>query len=295
MEEVAKIKRFVAGLHRRERGGPLAQPEEATRWAPGSQRQVGPAIEIQHLGKSFGANVVLEDINLKIFPGEEVCFIGPTGCGKTLLTKTFNGLLTPSSGRVLAYGKDLAQASRHELEEIRRKIGYVFQGNALFASYLAVDVYDNVSLPLRESPYNYPAANEPQIEARVEEVLKEVGLGKEYFYRTANELSGGQKKRVALARAIAAKPEVVIYDEPTTGLDPQYTKIIIDLIEQLYKSSHNTTIAITHEKKLMKQLGRVVFVYDHKIYFDGKYEEFARSEDPIIKTFLARDDDPCNE
>jgi phospholipid/cholesterol/gamma-HCH transport system ATP-binding protein len=291
MEEVAKIKRFVAGLGRPKRTGSDAQAQEAQRTLGSQERR--PAIGVQHLGKSFGANVVLEDINLKIFPGEEVCFIGPTGCGKTLLTKSFNGLLTPTSGRVLVYGKDLAQADRPQLEEIRKKIGYVFQGNALFVSDLGADIYDNVSLPLRDSPYNYPAPNEAQIEARIEEVLNEVGMGKEYFYRTANELSGGQKKRIALARAIAAKPEIIIYDEPTTGLDPQYTKIIIDLIEQLYKSSHNTTIAVTHEKKLMKQLGRVVFVYDHKIYFDGRYADFAKSEDPVIRTFLARDDDPC--
>jgi phospholipid/cholesterol/gamma-HCH transport system ATP-binding protein len=286
MEQVAKIARLVAGLHRRRRGAPAAHAEEAPP-KPAPKPQAGPVIQVEHLGKSFGANVVLRDISLKIFPGEQVCFIGPTGCGKTLLTKSFNGLLVPDSGRVTVYGKDLAQATPPELEEIRRKIGYVFQGNALFVSDLGVDIYDNVSLPLRDSPYNYPAPNEPQIEARVEEVLKEVGLGREYFYRTANELSGGQKKRVALARAIAAKPEIVIYDEPTTGLDPQYTKIIIDLIEQLYQGSHNTTIAVTHEKKLMHQLGRVVFLYEHKIYFDGKYEDFAKSQDPIIKTFLA--------
>jgi phospholipid/cholesterol/gamma-HCH transport system ATP-binding protein len=293
MEQVARIASFVADLCRRRREGWAANAEGSQR-APGSPRQAGPVIEVDHMGKSFGANAVLQDINLKIFPGEQVCFIGPTGCGKTLLTKSFNGLLKPDLGRVIVYGQDLAEATRPQLEEIRRKISYVFQGNALFVSDLGVDVYDNVSLPLRDGPYNYPAPNERQVEARVEEVLKEIGLGKEFFYRTANELSGGQKKRVALARAIAAKPEIVIYDEPTTGLDPQYTKIIIDLIEQLYQSSHNTTIAVTHEKKLMKQLGRVVFLYDHRIYFDGKYEEFARSEDPLIKGFLARDDDPCD-
>lgn len=248
-----------------------------------------PLIRVEGLCKSFGREPVLENINLTIYPGEELSLIGPTGCGKTVLAKHFNGLLEPDAGRVIVCGIDVAQASAEDMDEIRRRIGYVFQGNVLFASDIAATVYENVSLPLRRDPYDYPAANEAQIEERVAEVLEQVGLGREYFSRAPNELSGGQKKRVALARAIAAKPPVVIYDEPTTGLDPEYTSIIVDLIDALHQAGGNTSIAITHEKKLMRRLGRVVFLKDRRVHFDGSYEDFARSDEPTIVAFLSED------
>jgi phospholipid/cholesterol/gamma-HCH transport system ATP-binding protein len=250
-----------------------------------------PLIRVEGLCKSFAGEPVLENVSLEIHGGEELSLIGPTGCGKTVLAKHFNGLLEPDSGRVTVCGHDVATATPAELEDIRRRIGYVFQGNVLFDSDIAASVYENVSLPLRRDPYDYPAANEAQIEARVAEVLEEVGLGREYFARPPGELSGGQKKRVALARAIAANPPVVIYDEPTTGLDPEYTGIIVDLIDKLHQSSGNTTIVITHEKKLMRRLGRVVFLKGRRVYFDGNYDDFARSDDPVIVSFLAEDED----
>jgi phospholipid/cholesterol/gamma-HCH transport system ATP-binding protein len=248
-------------------------------------------IRVEGLYKSYGGSAVLEDISLEIHGGEELSLIGPTGCGKTVLAKHFNGLLEPDAGRVIVFGHDVAAATPAEMEEICRRIGYVFQGNVLFDSDIASTVYGNVSLPLRRDPYDYPAANEAQIESRVAEVLEEVGLGREYFTRAPSELSGGQKKRVALARAIAPNPPVVIYDEPTTGLDPEYTGIIVDLIDKVHQSSGNTTIVITHEKKLMRRLGRVVFLRDRRVHFDGAYEDFARSGDPVIVSFLAEDDE----
>ena len=192
---------------------------------------------------------------------------------------------------MIVYGKDLSEATQEELEGIRRRIGYVFQGNALFASAISANVYDNVSLLLRPDPYDSPAGNESEIEARVAEILDQVGLGREFFSRTPSELSGGQKKRVAIARAIAPNPPIIIYDEPTTGQDPEYAGIIIDLIDSIYQAGGNTTIAITHERKLMRRLGRVIFLKDRRIYFDGNYEDFLVSKDPMIARFLAKGED----
>lgn len=251
-------------------------------------RTDGPLIKIENLCKSFDGRPVLDNVNLEIRAGEKLSVVGMSGCGKTVLVKHFNGLLTPDSGRVVVCGKDLAEASEHELEDIRKQIGYVFQGNALFASTISSDVYDNVSLPLRSDPYDYPNPKEAEIKQRVIQVLEEVGLGEELLYRSPSALSGGQRKRVAVARAIAPNPMVVIYDEPTTGLDPESTELIINLIDSLYQANHNTNIAITHEVKLMQSLGRVVFMKDGNIYYDGPYDAFTASEDPVIQSFLAK-------
>lgn len=246
-----------------------------------------PIIKVEQLCKSFGDNLVLDHVDLQIRPGESLSIVGPSGCGKTVLAKHFNGLLFADSGQVTVCGRDLATASDDQLDEVRRQTGYVFQGNALFASDISLNVYENVSLALRVDPYDRPAGNESQIRARVEDVLKEVGMGSEYLDRMPSELSGGQKKRVAVARAIIANPPIMIYDEPTTGLDPEATGMVIDLIETLYHDNGNTTIAITHEPRLMERLGRVVFVRDRQVYFDGPFIAFAASKDPVIVHFLS--------
>jgi phospholipid/cholesterol/gamma-HCH transport system ATP-binding protein len=243
-----------------------------------------PLIQVRNLCKSLDGVPVLENVSLEIDPGEELSIIGSTGCGKTVLTKHFNGLLLPDSGTVKVCGVNVADAGEAELYEVRRKIGYVFQGNALFAS---LDVYENVSLPLRDEPYDLPAKNERMIAQKVERALTDVGVGKELFRRLPSELSGGQRKRVAVARAIVGQPPIVVYDEPTTGLDPEYTEILIELIERLHRQTGNTTVAITHEKKLMKRLRRVIFLRDRQVYFDGSYSAFVGSDDPVIHRFLA--------
>ena len=243
-------------------------------------------IRTEDLCKTFHGNPVLENVSVGIASGDRLSFVGASGCGKTVLTKHFNGLLEPDSGRVFVAGLDLADATETQLEDLRRQIGYVFQSNALFSSSIGHTVYDNVSLPLRGDPYDVPAQNEREIDARVAEVLEKVGLGREFFDRKPSELSGGQRKRVAVARAIASSPHTVIYDEPTTGLDPESARMVIDLIDRVHETIHNTTIAITHEKKLMERLGRVVYLRDGRIYFDGSYDDFARSDDPVIVHFL---------
>ncbi len=251
-----------------------------------------PIIKVEGLRKSFNGNLVLDGVDLEIFAGAKLSLVGPSGCGKTVLTKHFNALLLPDAGRVTVFGKDLTRASPTELDEIRHRIGYVFQGNALFASDIGMDVYANVSLPLRRDPYDDPSSQEEEIAIRVVEALDQVGMGPEFLDRAASELSGGQQKRIAVARAIIAKPPVVIYDEPTTGLDPESGEAMINLIQRLYESNHNTTIAVTHDKKLMKMLDRVVFLRNRNIYFDGSYDEFSRSRDEVIMRFLAEDMPP---
>lgn len=269
----------------------LMRPVAVGASGAGAGKAKEPLVCVEHLYKEFNGNEVLEDINLRIYPGQELSIVGASGCGKTVLTKHFNGLLVPDRGRVIVCGIDLSEASEDELEDVCRQIGYVFQGNALFTSAIAHDVYENVSLPLRPDPYQNPARNEAQIEARVAQALEEVGLGREFFDRTSIELSGGERKRVAVARAIVNNPPIIIYDEPTTGLDPGSTMMVIDLIDKLYQSNRNTTIAITHEKKLMERLRTVIFLKDQRIYFDGPYEDFVRSADPVIVSFLAESDD----
>lgn len=247
-----------------------------------------PIIKVEGLRKSFNENLVLDGVDLEIGEGEKLSLVGSSGCGKTVLAKHFNGLLQADMGRVTVFGKDMDRMTDRDLDDVRRRIGYVFQGNALFASDIGMDVYANVSIPLRMDPYDLPARNEPQIEARTVEVLEQVGLGRELLHRQAGELSGGQRKRVAVARAIVARPPVVIYDEPTTGLDPETGEMVIDLIERLHDENHITTIAITHDKMLMARLGRVVYLRDRKVYFDGSYDDFNHSADESIQRFLAQ-------
>ncbi len=245
-------------------------------------------IAIEHLSKSFGDNLILKDVNLAIKPGEKLCIVGGSGCGKTVLAKHFNGLLDPDEGRVFAFGKDLAETTEEELYAIRKKTGYVYQNNALFNS---MNVYENVSLPLRESPYDIPAKNENEIEKKIESILNVVGLTKEYLERMPHEISGGEKKRVAIARATIINPPVIIYDEPTPGLDPTTLERIISLIDNLHKTYKNTTIALTHEEKLMTRISdRIVFIRNKSIYFDGKYNDFINSKDPEIIKFFREDE-----
>ena len=245
-------------------------------------------IKIEDLCKSFNGNLVLSNINLEIRKGEKLCIVGGSGCGKTVLAKHFIRLLSPDSGRVLVYGKDVSEMSDEELEEIRKKVGYVYQFNALFSS---MDVYENISLPLRRNPNSGPAKNEPDIEARVREALKSVGLEEEHLRSMPYELSGGQKKRVAVARAIIANPPIMIYDEPTPGLDRENKENIISLILNLYEKNKNTTIVITHDEDLTERVNdRIVLLRKKKVYFDDPYYKLITSQDPEILQFLSEDE-----
>lgn len=243
-------------------------------------------IQVQGLWKAFEGQPVLQGVDLTICRGQKVAIIGPSGCGKTVLAKHFNALLLPDRGRVVVFGQDTSQADAVQLEDIRRQIGFVFQDNALFDSNVGHDVYENVSLPLRKDPYDNPADDEDDIRRRVREVLGSVGLDPELADRSPSQLSGGQEKRVAVARAIVARPRAVIYDEPSTGLDPESASVVHDLIEHVHRGE-GATIAITHSTDLMRRMGRVVFLRERRVYYDGPFQQFHDSPDPHIRSFLA--------
>jgi phospholipid/cholesterol/gamma-HCH transport system ATP-binding protein len=247
------------------------------------------AVKVENLRKSINGNEILKGINLKIHTGEKVCIVGGSGCGKTVLVKHFNYSNQPDSGRIIVLGKDLDEMSESQLDKIRKKVGYIYQNNVLFDSAIAGSVYENVSLPLRADPYDYPAKNEDEIEARVEQALKSVGLSREFFPRRKNELSGGQQKRVAIARGIITNPKIIIYDEPTVGLDPVTKTKIIDLIRELYQKNKNTTIVITHDYEMMRAIkDRMIFLSDGRVHkFEGNYDALISSEDELIQNVLA--------
>jgi len=215
-----------------------------------------PAVVLlDRVSMQFGAHPVLRDIALAVRRNESLLVIGESGCGKTVLLKLIVGLLRPSTGHVLVDGRDLAERTPDEMMRLRRRFGFLFQGAALFDS---LTVYDNVAYPLRA----LHSLKETEIRERVLERLKEVGLPDLSAAKMPAELSGGMRKRVGLARALALDPEVMLYDEPTTGLDPIMTELINDLIRQTRERRPVTSVIVTHEMKTVRRVAdRVVMLY----------------------------------
>ncbi len=239
-------------------------------------------IEIKDLHKSFGDNKVLQGVNLKIEPGETIVIIGRSGCGKSVLIKHIVGLLEPDSGYVKVEGKIVSDLSQKELYELRKKFGFLFQGSALFDS---MTVEENVSLPLVESNNNY---TKTEIKKIAEEKLELVGL-EGILNLKPSELSGGMKKRVALARALVTNPSYILYDEPTTGLDPIMSDSIDNLIKDLSGKLNVTSIVVTHDMYSVKNVAnKVAMMNDGIIYFTGKPEELINSRDKVIVDFIRR-------
>lgn len=239
-------------------------------------------IEIKDLHKSFGDNKVLQGVNLKIEPGETIVIIGRSGCGKSVLIKHIVGLLEPDSGYVKVEGKIVSDLSQKDLYELRKKFGFLFQGSALFDS---MTVEENVSLPLVESNNNY---TKTEIKKIAEEKLELVGL-EGILNLKPSELSGGMKKRVALARALVTNPSYILYDEPTTGLDPIMSDSIDNLIKDLSGKLNVTSIVVTHDMYSVKNVAnKVAMMNDGIIYFTGKPEELINSSDKVIEDFIRR-------
>jgi len=236
-------------------------------------------IDIVDIRKSFGPTRVLEGVNLKVEKGETVVVIGRSGCGKSVLLKHIIGLVKPDSGHVLVGGEDVVALKGEALYGFRRKFGMLFQGAALFDS---LSVWENVGLGLLE----HTTLSDQEGKKRASEKLELVGLVGAEDKRPA-ELSGGMKKRVGLARAIAMDPEVVLYDEPTTGLDPIMADVINQLIRTLQATLKITSIAVTHDMKSAYQIGdRLAMLYDGKIVFDGTPEEIMHTRDATIRQFI---------
>lgn len=239
-------------------------------------------IEIKNLHKTFGENKVLNGINLTINSGESIAIIGKSGCGKSVLLKHIVGLIMPDEGEIIVDGISVTNLSKEKLYEVRKRFGFLFQGAALFDS---MTVFENVSLPLIENNYNYSSEKVKQL---VEEKLSLVGLSGTENMKPA-ELSGGMKKRVGLARALITSPEYILYDEPTTGLDPVTSDSIDELIKELNTKLNVTSIVVTHDIfSVQKTAERIAMIHEGKIHFIGNLEEMLQINDPIIKKFIKR-------
>ena len=236
-------------------------------------------IEIINLCKSFNGHKVLDNLNLNINSGETAVIIGRSGCGKSVLLKHIIGILKPDSGQVLIDGKDVARMDEKELSELRMRFGMLFQGAALFDS---LSVLENVGFGMIE----HTNARREEIDKRVEEALSLVGL-KDIEDKKPAELSGGMRKRVGLARAICIRPEIILYDEPTTGVDPIMGDAINDLIIELHKKLKITSIAVTHDMtSAYKIANRIAMLYNGKIITVGTPDEIKNTKDPIVKQFV---------
>jgi len=239
-----------------------------------------PYISCQSLKKSFGTHTVLEDLDLDIYRGETIVILGHSGTGKSVLLKHVNALLLPDEGQVIFAGRDLTTLSEAELATVRREIGMLFQGAALFDS---LTVEENVAFAL-----HYHGIGQPEERShRVAELLEVVGLAGTQE-KMPSDLSGGMRKRAALARALALEPEVLLYDEPTTGLDPVTGRQINELIRDCQQRLGVTSIVVTHDLASAYFVAdRIAFLYDRRIYRVGSVEEMRSSGVPVIEEFLS--------
>src|SRR5271156_174577 len=242
-------------------------------------------IEVRHLQKSFGANKVLDDVSFRIENGESVVIIGRSGGGKSVLLKHLVGLLCPDSGEVLIDGENIGPLNERQLLRVRKKFGMVFQGAALFDS---MTVAENVGFAFRRHK-NLTAG---EIARRVAATLAMVDLpGTEN--RKPAELSGGMRKRVGLARAVIYEPQILLYDEPTTGLDPIVSDSIDKLIIRVRDHLKVTSIVVTHDMRSARRVGnRVLMLHEKKIYANATPKEFFESQDPVVRQFVDGVADP---
>jgi phospholipid/cholesterol/gamma-HCH transport system ATP-binding protein len=237
-----------------------------------------PKIRVEDLHKSFNGKVVLDGIAFSVEEGESLVILGPSGAGQSVLLKHLIGLMQPDSGRVLVDGGDFWALSDRERTRVRKKFGMSFQEGALFDS---MNVFDNVAFPLRRS--GRPAA---EVRDRVRECLSMVHLPNVEAKRPS-ELSGGMRRRVGFARAIAHEPEILLFDEPNTGLDPIMTDVIDEVILELKERLDVTIVTITHHIPSAQKIGdRVALLYGGKLAYEATPEEFLKSEDPAVRQFV---------
>ena len=247
-----------------------------------------PLLRIESLGVRFGRHEVLRDISLDLAAGDTLVVLGESGCGKTVLLKSMIGLVRPSAGEVRFEGRSLARMTDRQLAHLRTRYGFVFQGAALFDS---LTIADNIAFPLREHT-RIPAA---EIRRITESLVDEVGLPRTVLAKKPVELSGGMRKRAGLARALALDPNIVLYDEPTTGLDPIMSDVINELILRVRRRPHVTSVVVTHDMHTARKVAdRVIMLYplfrlqpgESQVVFDGTPAELDRSTDPRIRQFV---------
>ncbi len=241
-----------------------------------------PYIEFKDVNKAFGSRRVLHDVNFNVMPGETVAILGRSGVGKSVSLHHIMGFLKPDSGRVIVAGEDITDFNEHELERIRKKVTMVFQNGALFDS---LSVGENVAFPLRERG----DLSEEQIYQIVDGLLEMVGV-KQYRDQLPSDLSTGMKRSVAIARALAAQPECILYDEPTTLVDPLMAQLLGDLIKKLKYQLKLTSIVVTHDMALAQKVAdRVIFLHEGKKVFDGPPAEMKNSDVDIVREFMHLD------
>jgi ABC-type transporter Mla maintaining outer membrane lipid asymmetry ATPase subunit MlaF len=245
--------------------------------------KTGPYIDFKDVSKSFGDNCVLDHVSFDVMPGETVCILGRSGVGKSVSLHHIMGFLKPDSGRVIVAYEDITDYEEHELERVRKKVTMVFQNGALFDS---LTVGENVAFPLRERQ----GMHEDQIYQIVDGLLQMVGV-REMRDLLPSDLSTGMKRSVAIARALAARPECVLYDEPTTMVDPLMAQLLGDLIKRLKIQLHLTSVVVTHDMRLAQKLAdRIVFLHEARVIFFGTYEEMEKASEPIVQEFLELDE-----
>lgn len=242
-----------------------------------------PYIEFKDISKAFGSNQVLDHVNFFVMPGETLCILGRSGVGKSVSLHTIMGFLKPDSGRAFVAYEDITGHSEAEMERIRKKVTMVFQNGALFDS---LSVGENVAFPLREQRN----LDEEQIYQVVDGLLEMVGV-KAMRDQLPSDLSTGMKRSVAIARALAAQPEAILYDEPTTMVDPLMAQLLGDLIQKLKFQLKLTSIVVTHDMRFALKLGdRIVFLHEGKVVFFGTKDEMESCDHETVKEFLELDE-----
>jgi phospholipid/cholesterol/gamma-HCH transport system ATP-binding protein len=237
-------------------------------------------LEVTNLRKGFGNQEVLKNVSLKLYNSENLVILGKSGSGKSVLIKCIVKLLIPDSGTVDAIGCRISSMNNKELSEIRKKIGFLFQSGALYDS---MTVRQNLEFPLRRIK---KGITEKQITEKINEVLENVGLS-EALNKMPSQLSGGMRKRISLARTIVVDPLIMLYDEPTTGLDPATSDEISTLINDVRKKYNTSSIIITHDIECTRTTAdRIIMINEGEVYAEGKLQEFEKSEDALIKSFF---------
>lgn len=237
-------------------------------------------IQVEHLRKSFGSNHVLKDISLYLRKSENLAILGKSGCGKSVLIKCLVKLVEADDGKIVVMGKNIADLNKKELNDIRKKMGFLFQSAALYDS---MTVRENLEFPLRDL---YPALKNEKKNALVEEALRNVGL-EGVIDKMPSELSGGMRKRLGLARSLMLKPEIMLYDEPTTGLDTITSKEISRLILEVQGKYRTASIIITHDIECARiASNRMIIIQEGRCVAEGTFNELRASEDKWVRSFF---------